>query len=205
MAKAQRKDEQNRTMNWTCVQYPESAAEGWREILSELQVKVAVSPLHDKDVNPDGTVKKAHHHIVISFDGNKSYEQVCEITEAIKATIPQRCKSLKGTVRYMTHMDNPEKAQYSKSEITAYGGFDLDSMFTPTETDRLVHVEEMIDFIIQNDVVELIDMLTYAKYHKHDTWFPLLVNSCGYIIGQAIKSQRHKKTRVDSETGEIIG
>ena len=89
--------------------YPESAPEGWRDVLDEQHIQWVESPLHDKDMNADGTPKKPHWHILLLFDGKKSYEQVKELTDKLHATIPQKCASAKGLVRYMAHLDNPEK------------------------------------------------------------------------------------------------
>src|SRR5699024_11179639 len=58
-----RKDKDERTRNWTFVVYPESAPEDWREIIDDLHVPWIESPLHDKDVNPDGEIKKPHWHV----------------------------------------------------------------------------------------------------------------------------------------------
>ena len=46
-----------RGRNWWIVVYPESLPENWKEIIST--EPVAISPLHDKDVNADGTKEKA--------------------------------------------------------------------------------------------------------------------------------------------------
>ena len=50
--------------NWAFVLYPESAPENWKEQLQLTGLPCVISPIHDKDVNPDGTPKKAHHHII---------------------------------------------------------------------------------------------------------------------------------------------
>lgn len=185
-------ESEKRARSWTCVLYPESAVDNWQQVLSEMQIEAVVSPLHDSDVNADGTPKKAHWHIAFSFDGVKSYEQILDITEALKATVPQRCKSLKGTVRYMTHMDNPEKAQYPRSGLLSFGGFDLDSMFAPTVSERYDVLRSIIEFIDNNEVTEFCDLVKYAAVKQYDTWFPVLADSGAYFIGQYIKSARHK-------------
>ena len=77
MAVTKNKDE--RTRNWTFVLYPESATKGWRNILDELHVPWVESPLHDKDTNPDGEIKKPHWHIAMFFNSKKSYQQMSEI------------------------------------------------------------------------------------------------------------------------------
>lgn len=46
-----------KSRTWGMVVYPESAPENWQELLSETFMQFAVSPLHDKDTNPDGEIK----------------------------------------------------------------------------------------------------------------------------------------------------
>ncbi|WP_245335898.1 Rep family protein, partial [Staphylococcus sp. GDY8P117P] len=70
-----------RTRNWTFVIYPESVSEGWRDILDDEHIQWVESPLHDKDTNPNGEIKKAHKHILVMYDGVKSYNQILELTE----------------------------------------------------------------------------------------------------------------------------
>ncbi|MDU7039740.1 MAG: Rep family protein, partial [Lactococcus lactis] len=62
---AKKKD--TRTRNWTFFVYPESAPSNWREILDSYHVPWIESPLHDKDVNSDGEIKKAHWHVLLMF------------------------------------------------------------------------------------------------------------------------------------------
>ena len=47
-----------RTRNWMIIVYPDSAPERWEDILDEMHIAWACSPLHDKDVNADGTPKR---------------------------------------------------------------------------------------------------------------------------------------------------
>jgi len=61
-----------RTRNFATVVYPESAPENWFSLLGELKVPCFVSPLHDKDLNPNGEVKKSHYHVLFAFDGVKT-------------------------------------------------------------------------------------------------------------------------------------
>ena len=63
--------------------FTQSAPQNWRELLDECHVSWVESPLHDKDINPDGTVKKPHWHIILLFDGNKSYDQIKRLQIAL--------------------------------------------------------------------------------------------------------------------------
>lgn len=156
-------------------------------------MQVYISPLHDRDVNPFGEPKKPHYHVILAYDGPKSYEQVKRLTDEINASAKiEKVNSLRGYLRYFCHEDNPEKAQYSRSDIQCIGGADLDVLTRPTTGERYALIGEMIDYIESNNVTEFSDFMNFARVHHMDDWFPLLCDSCAYVIGQVIKSQRHK-------------
>lgn len=188
----------DRTRVWTAVLYPESAPADWREYLDELHIEWAESPLHEFDTNPTGEVKKAHWHIVLAFDGPKSYEQVCEILAPLNGPIPQKCHSLKGAVRYFAHLDNPEKYQYPASQIVGHGGFDVRSALAPTSVQRYELIKEMQDWVHDNGITEMQDLMDEARANRFDDWFPLLCDSCAYVMGAYIKSQRHRQQEITS-------
>ncbi len=197
-----KKSNNQRTRNWSFLVYPESAVSDWKERIQKLFVKTLISPVHDKDINPDenNTLKKPHYHVLLMFDSVKTYKQVTEITEELKATIPQIAHSPKGLARYMTHMDNPEKAQYKVEDIVALNGADLSELLKPSSQDRYSMIREMLQFIDNNQIMEFEDILIYAMNYKFDTWFPLLCDNSAYVIGQAIKSKRNRY----KEKGEIL-
>lgn len=181
-----------RTRNWTFVLYEDSAPENWRDILDEEHIEWIESPWHDKDVNADGEPKKKHKHILLMFGGVKSYEQVKEITDKLGQPIPQRTHNAKAMVRYMAHMDNPEKAQYNQADIIAHGGVDLAELLRPSSSERYTLIKEMIDYVRSAAVTEFQDLMDYAAAEHFDDWFPLLCDNSSYVIGLYINSQRHR-------------
>lgn len=202
-----------RTRNWIFILYPESAPRNWKDIISDLHIQYVISPLHDKDKNPDGEIKKAHHHILLIFDSVKSYNQILEITELLNAPAPQICNSPKGTVRYMLHIDNPEKYQYSRKDILFGGGVDLNELLKPSSSDRYTMIGEMIEFVEDNMILEFEDIMIYAMYQKSDTWFPLLCDNSAVVITNFINSKRYRfkdgfvyenHKIVNVQTGEVV-
>ena len=103
--------------NWAFVLYPESAPSDWREQLQLTGLQCAVSPLHDKDVNPDGEPKKAHYHIIVCYSGPTSFNVVKGLTDKLNQPIPIALEQIRGYYRYLTHKDNPEKYQYSADDV----------------------------------------------------------------------------------------
>ena len=189
------KSQDERARTWTCIVYPDSAPENWKDILIDLVIPFAISPLHDKDVNADGTPKKPHYHVVLAFAGMKSYKQVCKMIEPLNGTIPQICHSTKAITRYFAHLDNPEKAQYDISDIEAYGGYDLAEALKPTASNRYEYIAQMIAWCAQNDIIEYTDLMEYAITEKYDTWFPLLCDNATTVVNAYIRSNRHKSKK----------
>lgn len=68
-----------RTRNFATVLYPESAPNDWKVLLQEQRIPALISPLHDKDINLDGTLKKEHYHVMILFEGVHTKEQAGEV------------------------------------------------------------------------------------------------------------------------------
>ena len=53
---------------WDIIIYPESAPTNWLELLEETRMEIAISPLHDKDINPTtNEVKKARFMALLPF------------------------------------------------------------------------------------------------------------------------------------------
>ena len=183
----------DRTRVWTAVVYPESAPENWRDIIDEQHIEWCESPLHDSDINEaTGEVKKPHWHIALAFDGPKSHEQVCEILAPLNCPIPQRCHSLKGCVRYFAHLDNPEKHQYSPSDIVGHGGFDVQAALAPTSARRYELIREMMAWCWREKCMEISDLVDYAASERFDDWFPLLCDNSAFIMEAYLRSRRNK-------------
>lgn len=207
------KPKDERTRNWTFVVYPiegnPPAPVNWREILDEEHVQWIESPLHDKDTNADGTPKKAHIHIALMFDGNKSFDQVKEFTDKLNSPIPQKTASNRGLVRYMAHLDNPEKVQYDKGLIIGHGGADVAEYLKPTSSTRYQLIAEMRQWVDETSCFEFFMLFDHAAAERFDDWFPLLCDNSAYIMGEYIKSRRHamkqpvRFVKVDAN-GEIL-
>lgn len=65
------------------VVYPDSAPKDWIERLKSTGLAFCISPLHDKDTNPDGTKKKAHWHVIVSWPNTTTYSAALKLAEDI--------------------------------------------------------------------------------------------------------------------------
>lgn len=148
--------------NWAMVLYPESAPQDWREQLQKTGLQCVISPLHDKDINPDGEPKKAHYHVIMCYSGPTAYSVVKRLTESLNQPIPQPLEQVRGYYRYLTHEDNPEKVQYSKADIQTLNGFDIREFVEMTKSEVVKAKRDVIQLIRDNgftEYSELIDVL----------------------------------------------
>lgn len=194
------KQDKTRAKDWTFVAYPESLPSNWIQIMQErFEVsKAIISPLHDKDKNDDveRTDKKPHYHVILRYGSMKSFSQIREITDALKQRIPQKVKNIEGAVRYLVHIDNPDKAQYNQSDIRVIGNVDIERYFTRTAAEEDGIHAEMIEYIKVNDITEFADLMDYALAENYD-WFRFLCRHT-YVIDKYITSRRNKKEQQTS-------
>lgn len=184
-------NENKRARNWCAVVYPDSAPENWKEQLDALNIKWACSPLHDKDVDDDGVIKKAHYHIIICHSGNKSFEQIRDDLKFLNCPIPQICRDVRSSTRYLVHLDHPHKYQYNRDDIECYGGFDLSNIMALSSSEKKQVITEVLQYIRDNNVTEYYDLVNYCMDEKHDTWFPVIIDGYSILITNYIKSYRN--------------
>lgn len=180
--------------DWTAIVYPDSAPKNWREILDETHYRWVESPLHDKDVNPDGEIKKAHWHILLSADGPISENTVKEVFKKLNTPEIKKVGSSRGLVRYMIHLDNPEKYQYDINDIKGHNGAEVESYFELTTTNRLSVLKEMVIYIRENQVDNFSDFVMTC-IEKSDDWFSVAMNSNTIGLNKVIDAEWQKKQR----------
>lgn len=176
-----------RVRNFATIVYPDSAPENWLEILAEHFVPAFVSPLHDKDVNPDGEPKKPHFHVMIMFEGKKSIEQATSVFTLFGGVGCKVVQSMRGMARYFCHMDNPEKAQYSPDDVRSFCGADYSAVIGLV-TDKYKAIREMIVFCEENQMYSYADLLLYCSEERSD-WFRVLCDNGTIVVKEYLKSR----------------
>lgn len=183
---------------WASVGYPESLPLDWLEQLQLTGLQIAISPLHNKDINPDGVEKKEHYHIIFNYDGPTTFKHVKDLCDTFNMTIPIKLESLRGMYRYHLHLDNPEKYQYDDRERILLGGFDpkqVDAL-TSTEVDRVTN--EILAFIDDNDIDEYSDLLYIFRNSEYNNMLTV-AKSHTYLFNSYIKSKQHKRKYSSNE------
>lgn len=177
--------------NWAFVVYPESLPEGWLDLLRETGLQCAISPLHDKDKEPTGEVKKAHYHVIACYSGPTSYNVVKGLTDQLHAPGPQALEQVRGYYRYLTHKDNPEKAQYSDNDIQTLNGFYIGDFVELTKSEVLNIKRELLTLIRDSDILEYSDFLNLLQDSDMVQQFDV-ASSNTLFFDRYISSRRNK-------------
>lgn len=153
------KNKNVKARNWGMIVYSESAPGDWLNELTGTHLKFAVSPLHDKDVNPDGEIKKAHYHVILSWEGPVTKIAAQKIAEMLNAPKPIKLESVRGAYRYFTHKDNPEKYQYDQKDVKVFNGFDVSEYIALTKEEKYEAVSKIIKIIKKGNYTEYFSLV----------------------------------------------
>lgn len=176
-----------RYRNFATILYPESAPHNWKEILKGKFIPAFISPLHDRDTNPEGELKKEHYHILIMYEGVKTREQAKEVIDLIGGVGIEIVQSVRGYARYLCHMDNPEKTQYNIEDVQCLSGADYISAIG-NKLDKYKSISEMIDYCKENNIISYSELLEYCRQERFD-WFRCLCDNGTVVMKEYLKSK----------------
>lgn len=203
-----------------CLVYPDSAPSDWLNRLANWHIRCAVSPLHDHDtydsdkympvldadtgeivqgqlVHAKGDIKKAHYHVLVQWNNSTTYGSFKKIFDDIGGVVPPwdhlEVVDPVAMFRYFTHKDDPDKYQYSESDIIVMGGFDPYKFENTLE--KVKHITEVIELLDSELYLRnYTDLLKYTS--KHD---PVL---CSYIGHNTLMIKQLFKDRKEIESNE---
>lgn len=98
------------------ILYPENVTKAeYVARVGDLHINAYMSPLHTDEG------KKEHYHLMLFFGSPKSDKQIKEIVERIGGVGCEPIINNRGYARYLCHLDNPEKKQYSPDDVLEFG------------------------------------------------------------------------------------
>lgn len=188
-----------RSYTWESVVYPESAPSGWWEELTQKGVPVLCSPLHDADIDDEGKTKKAHYHVLFHFNTLKSLKQVRELLPC--AARSEIMHNFKSSVRYLCHLDQPEKAQYDESAVRSCQlDYEACKDYKKAEranarSEKTAVLQEIAVFILEQGICNFAEFMRYCARHNAE-WleFCCANPSSSSFIDRIIRGNYHSKT-----------
>lgn len=178
--------------HWAFVAYPESLPGDWQEILRQTGLPIAISPLHNKDENPDKTVKKPHYHVILTYNGPTSFAVVKKITDKLNAPAPIALEAIRGYYRYFTHRDNPEKYQYDEKDIKTLNNFAILD-FVEIKKSEVIKIKKDLQILILKELfTEYADFMDFVLTELTDAEYDV-ASSHTYFFDKYICSRRNTR------------
>lgn len=194
--------ETTKKRNWTFVLYPESAPKDWLEQLKLSGLMSAISPLHDKDLNPTGEPKKAHHHVLLVYSGPTTYNAVAKFTASLNSTVPQALESVRGMYRYFSHKDNPEKYQYDEGDIVTVNGFNIADLVELTKSEVNEIKKNVLQLIREVGICEYAGLVDFLVDNELWAEYDVAINNT-LFFNTYITSRRYAEQREAENIGKL--
>lgn len=170
--------------------YPESTTYDTEKVIKSLAMEhltFAVSPIHDKDVEEDGSKKKAHYHLLLAYSSAttlnniRGWFNVCGFPESDLHSV-RVCASGVGYYRYLTHRDNPEKAQYDANDIRIFNDSDeLFKKFSKTAAEKIDDLVRIFQIVDELNTISFHSLIQYLMLNERDL-FKLITSSSALAI-----------------------
>lgn len=173
-----------------CVLYPDSSTYCVDKViksLAEEHLTFAVSPIHDRDIEDDGSLKKAHYHLLLAYSSATTLNNIrawfnsCGLPESELHSV-RVCASAVGYFRYLTHKDNPEKIQYDESDIRVFNDSDeLFKKFSKTSCERVDDLVRIFQIVDELKTISFHTLIQYLMLNERDL-FKMLTSSSALAI-----------------------
>lgn len=187
-------EKSNKSKFWSQILYPDSMPSDWQDIFANLGIKIAMSPLHDKDVDEDGSLKKPHYHCVFCFEGPTTYNNVKNrISDPLNGPVPQPTSSVRGSYRYFCHLDHPHKASYSPDDIQCFNGFNILDFVEYSKSEVLSTKKNLQYLIITEGFTEYSDFMDFVLLNGSELEYDV-ASGHTMFFNNYLKSRRYKTT-----------
>lgn len=175
---------------WWGYGYPDSMPEDWREIASKSGYEI-LAMFHDDDVTVDGDLKEPHWHVAVrlSHAGGLEDANAALLPLGVKEKSVQWRDSWRAVARYLCHLDDPNKAQYSPDNVLEFGGADYLAAIN-RQKDKYRIVAAMQAWVAQENCTSFAKLLDFARDNDME-WFMALCDNCAIIMREYIKSRRY--------------
>lgn len=160
--------------------YEENLADNWLDVLKSKHIPLVISPLHNKDFTEDGQPKKSHYHVVVCYNSLKSLKQVHnDFDDVASNKYIMSVSVIKGYFRYLCHLDNPEKAQYSESDVQIFYGAPYDT-YVKLNTFQSRNVRrEVLEFISLKHPREFCEV--YEHFRDDDEALDFIIKRSHFV------------------------
>lgn len=194
-------------MNGTVIVYREHVTQDVLDMhLEDMGIKIARSPLHDRDAytkasvtkwernHPDpsedelarkpvvGEFKKPHWHCTFQLSGRRGLRHILALfPDELGVTSVFRDPDPERAIRYLCHLDSPKKAQYAIADCEGFGGIDLSPLEKLSKLDKVNVIAVICNHINDDKVTNFFDLSNWVMDQGDVEMFDSLVSKTAFF------------------------
>ena len=175
---------------WWGYLYEDSAPADWLDRARESGYEM-LAMKHDQDVTATGEIKETHIHVAL----RAAHAISCADAKAVLVPLGVKEASIQyrdnwtAVARYLCHLDDPNKTQYSPEHVIEIGGADYMSAINRA-ADKYRIIAAMQDWVRDRDCISFANLFDYARENDME-WFMALCDNCAIVMREYIKSRRY--------------
>lgn len=119
----------------------------FEDIIRQLERCKYCYVLHDRD-----NEEQPHYHIALSYDNARSFSSMRKLFVGAHV---EECKYWNVTIRYLLHLDDENKFQYTLADIGTNIDIELLEQYLNTDEFTYLSTEDILEAIITNEVFDI--------------------------------------------------
>jgi len=148
---------------------------------------------HNKDTNEQGQIIETHTHIMLAYPNPRKISTIANLLECPDNFI-ELVKSKPAMLRYLTHMDDPDKFRYDGEEVFTNSSI---SYAEQVQGNQLSD-KEIANMLIQGKGFELLGVVSASKLRTIQSFLAFDQS------GKMFKEMREMNEKLDSMTQSIM-
>lgn len=166
------------------------------------------------DVPQPDQRKKAHRHVYFELDYSAEIKTWLNLLAPLHVVYVEPIKSKRAYLRYLCHLDNPEKARYGVEDVISLGGVDISCVYEKTQRDADNLELRILDTITRHKVTQLTklqrvllederDIEAYREVKAHFGYWRVYMS--GLYFPQAVVQLTEPKSLCVDADGVVSG
>lgn len=175
----QKKSKIIKSRNWEVIIYFENYSLELETVLEKNCEKWFISPVHNKDLDDKGKLKKAHYHVLCFFDCVTTAQSVADLFAGFKVSLAnvQRVGSRVHALEYLIHKNAPDKAQYLAVDVHSNCDY-MDEMLKTSDNDTDAIIIDIVSYIKKNHCNDFSKLVMNCPFSD---WLPVLANKAYFF------------------------
>lgn len=148
-----------------------------------------------------GDPKKPHRHVIVRYDMSVPKEQVWRefVDYGFDLLYFEDVKNERSLIRYLVHLDNPEKTRYHRADVMSLGGYDMQPLYDETRQDKNKNTKELLDYIEKHPRIKSFKYLVHSLQHDKQEGLVFELKTSSYFWNKLLYDPLAKRDKTKED------